>query len=132
MPRKENIKMGKGQKAFLDTAFSPRSVIGKAAAYALLFTDDHVNVTGAAIMTLPIISTMAAAKLGVKIFKITNSHTAANTVNPGSGNTINGFTTYSVPIGQTIIIQANQGDTNWEVVSPNMDQGITEIGRAHV
>lgn len=114
--------MGKGLKAYVPAAFSPRVVVSKSSAYTVTYSDDQINLTASAALTLPAISDMAASKVGNKMFKVYNGHTAANTISPATGNTINGgSSSLSVPAGDTVIIKANQGDTDWELVSPTQE-----------
>lgn len=117
--------MGKGLKAFVAAAFSPRTIQQKSAAYTALLTDDQVSATTAITVTLPVISTMIGTVVGKKMYKLkAPSATYAMTVSPGTGNTINGLASYVIAPGQTIIIAADQGDTDWEIVSPDTSLGI--------
>ena len=116
--------MGKGLKAFMAAGFSPRTIQQKAAAYTALLSDDQITATTAITVTLPVISSMIGTVVGKKVMKLKSAAAYSMTVAPGSGNTIGGLAGYVIPINQSIIIAADQGDTDWEILSPDTSQGI--------
>jgi len=117
--------MGKGMKAFVAAGFSPRTITQKAAAYTALLTDDQISATTAITVTLPVISTMIGTVIGKKVYKLkAPTATYALTVAPGSGNTINGLAGYVIAPGQSIVIAAEAGKTDWEIISPDASLGI--------
>lgn len=121
--------MGKGLKAFVAAGFSPRNIQQKSTAYTMLLTDDQLSATTALTVTLPVIATMIGTVVGKKLYRLKASSGYALTVSPGSGNTISGRASFVIPPNQSIIIGADQGDTDWEIVFPDTSQGITGEGR---
>lgn len=116
--------MGKGLKAFVAAGFSPRTIQQKAAAYTALLSDDQITATTAITVTLPVISSMAGTVTGSKVYKLKSASSYSMTVAPGSGNTIGGLSSFVIPINQSIVIQADSGDTDWKIVSPDQSLGV--------
>lgn len=111
--------MPKGLKAFTASAFSPRTIQQKAANYTALLADDQVVATTAITVTLPVISTMIGGSVSKKTFKLTAAAAYNLTVSPGSGNTVGGLASYTVLPNTYIIIEAEAGKSDWEVIYPD-------------
>jgi hypothetical protein len=133
---------GTGPKVFSLEAWNPRNMAYQTTNYTALLTDDAITMNGAnLVLTLPLIGSLQGTVLAEKVYSITNLSTSPLTVNPSATvdpvlnakNTINAVpavpgasaatqltlgSTFIVLPNQTIVIAANQGDGNWQVVSP--------------
>lgn len=116
--------MGKGLTAFVASTFSPRTIVQKAANYTALLTDDQISGTTAITVTLPTLASMIGTVVGKKLYKLKAATAYAMTVTPGSGDTINKASSYTIPAGASIIIEGNNGGSDWVVKYPDTSQGI--------
>lgn len=103
-----------------------RVSILKAAAYTALITDELIQINGAYTVTLPPLNTLQGTTYHKKTYAIQNvSTTAVNvTIQPGTNtvtnvaDTINSKAVWTVMPNETLVINGNEGDTNWTITSP--------------
>lgn len=108
-----------GISDFTTQTFHPRVIVTKAANYTVLLTDELIQINGAYTMTLPVISTMQGTTTKKKTLKFTNIHaTSDGTISAGTGNTIGGRASYVLKPNESIVIEAREIDTDWDIVSP--------------
>lgn len=116
-----------GSRVFSLEAWNPRTVTYQTANYTALLTDEQITMNGASLtLTLFLISSLIGGVTAPKVLGITNAGTTPLIVNPSASvdptlnvaNTIGGSSTFTVLPNQTIVIQANEGDGDWQIVSP--------------
>lgn len=110
--------MGKNQ---VTEVYNFRNAVVKSAAYTAAASDDYLKVSGTTTITLPVISSTFDQSLTKdKVYKIENSGTAVVTVAAGSGNTIDGGSSYTLNLnGDYVIITIDATRTNWRLVYPD-------------
>lgn len=100
-------------------SFNFRNVCSKTTTYTALYSDEWIKMTGTYTITLPVISTLPGYLLGQKSFKIENV-SGVVTISPGTGNTINGTTSYVLyEAGDYCIISIASNRTDWKVDYPS-------------
>jgi hypothetical protein len=118
-----------GLRDFLSQSYNFRTVVTKAANYTVTLSDEWVKVNGTYTMTLPVISTMKGTLTSKKSFKFSNVGTTTKaTITAGTGNTIGGRASIVLHPGESIIIEANEAATSWDICSPTpLAPGIRNI-----
>lgn len=129
-----------GQKSFSLEQWNPRVQNYQTSNYTATLTDEAITMNGSnLVLTLPLIGSLQGTVLPNKAYQITNLATTPLSVIPSvtvdpvlnTLNTINAPAplppsflgtpspvAFTVLPNQTIVIAANQGDNNWQVVSP--------------
>lgn len=110
--------MGKNQ---VTEVYNFRNAATKSSNYTLTSSDDYVTVTGTTTITLPVISSTFDTSLTKdKVYKIENAGTGVVTVAAGSGNTINGASSYTLNSnGDYVIVAIDATRKNWRLVYPD-------------
>jgi hypothetical protein len=104
-------------------SFNPRNPVTVSTGTTLTSANDQVDVTGTTTITLPVISTgLTGLKKGV-VFYIRNTGSAVVTITPGTGDTINGASTWSLDATNEsnpyVIIRPEKfGVNNWIIDDP--------------
>ena len=115
-------------KDFVNQTFHFRKQVTKTTAYTATLDDEAINVNGTSVtITLPLISSMQGSTTHEKVFKISNTGTATvATIAPvtASGNTIGGRNAWTVMPNETVVIRAQEVDTDWQLVSPYPQPGL--------
>lgn len=101
--------------------YSPRNIVAKTADYTATVSDDLINVSAAATITLPSIATLASNMLGSKTYKLVNTGTTnvAVTIAPATGNTIGGAASYKLTVNNDyVILTSNPQTLDWHINWP--------------
>ena len=100
-----------------------RTEVRKAATYTVLATDERVQMNATFTATLPVISTFVGSTNSKKVYSFENVSTAANnfiaTVAAGTGNTIGGRASIELRVGEKLVIDCTETETDWAIIWPN-------------